>query len=121
MFAAVSNGKEASDIRHASGDGKNNTSSSVHANTHRNGGSTPKVVLKDTRSRATQAEVDGLLSQIARDLKPWKESGISLEMVEKAYCTEEISESMRFQVTCTHPIIFSLQCFMTTPELTDML
>lgn len=52
----------------------------------------------DMRSKATEAEIDQLLSQASRDLEPWKESGISLEMVEKAYCTEEIFESMRFQV-----------------------
>lgn len=52
----------------------------------------------DTKSKATTEEVAELLSQIERDLAPWKHSGISLEMVEKAYCTEELDTSMRFQV-----------------------
>ena len=39
-----------------------------------------------------------MLAQVGRDLEPWKEAGITLEMVEKAYCTENLSESMRIQV-----------------------
>lgn len=56
------------------------------------------VKVKEMRSRATPTEIQQLLSQVSRDLAPWKESGITLEMVEKAYCTEEIIESMRIQV-----------------------
>ena len=43
-----------------------------------------------------------MLAQVGRDLESWKESGITLEMVEKAYCTEEIIESMRIQVRGQH-------------------
>ena len=49
---------------------------------------------KDSRSKATEEEAEELLAQAGQDLEPWKESGITLEMVEKAYCTEEIFESM---------------------------
>ena len=53
---------------------------------------------RDSKKKATEEEVEELLAQVGRDLEPWKESGITLEMVEKAYCTEDISESMRIQV-----------------------
>ena len=53
---------------------------------------------KDRKSKATKEEVGELLAQVGRDLEPWKESGITLEMVEKAYCTEAIADSMRIQV-----------------------
>ena len=81
--------------------GRNNTSgllrTTLFGASSKAGGQ--KLTAKDTSSKATKAEVEQLLSQIGRDLAPWKESGISLEMVEKAYCTEEIGESMRFQVS----------------------
>ena len=69
----------------------------------------PRILAKDVRSKATKEEVDGLLSQIGRDLAPWVESGISLKMVEKAYCSEEIGESMRFQVTLLFESTFCIQ------------
>lgn len=47
---------------------------------------------------ATADEVRKLLSQVAKDLKPWKESGITLEMVERAYCSVDGGEGMRIQV-----------------------
>ena len=49
-------------------------------------------------SRANRKEVRELLAQVGRDLEPWRESGITLEMVEKNYCTEAIDWSMRIQV-----------------------
>lgn len=60
--------------------------------------SLPRITRKDHRSKATEAEVLELLAQVGRDMEPWKTSGISLEMVEKAYCMESIGESMRIQV-----------------------
>lgn len=79
--------------------GKNNTQSSLRSSIFGSSSQPePRILAKDTSSRATKEEIEQLLSQIGRDLTPWKESGISLEMVEKAYCTEEIGESMRFQV-----------------------
>jgi len=61
---------------------------------------------RDTRSKATEAEIGELLSQVGRDLEPWKGSGgISLEMVEKVYCMESVGESMRIQVGIARPCI----------------
>ena len=62
----------------------------------------PGFKPKDSKSKATEEEVEELLAQVGRDLEPWKQSGITLEMVEKAYCTEEIFESMRIQVRGQH-------------------
>ena len=45
-----------------------------------------------------------LLAQVGRDLEPWRESGITLQMVEKNYCTEAIDWSMRIQV----PLVLKL-------------
>ena len=92
--------------------GKNNTAGGVvHPRTSKKGGGEGKyspakgsaggvggITRKDTSSKATEAEVQELLSQVGRDLEPWKESGISLEMVEKVYCMESVGESARFQV-----------------------
>ena len=54
---------------------------------------------RDGKSKATEEEIEELLAQVGRDLEPWRDSGITLEMVEKGYCTEDISESMRIQVS----------------------
>ena len=42
------------------------------------------------------AQYQKLLSQIGRELSPWQDSGITLEMVERAYCTN-YEKSFRFQ------------------------
>ena len=49
-------------------------------------------------SRASKREVKELLARVSRDLEPWRESGITLQMVEKNYCTKAIDWSMRIQV-----------------------
>lgn len=86
----------------ATGQARNSTSGLPHVGLPISASkAAPRVTLKNSRSKASQAEIEELLSQIGRDLKPWQESGVSLEMVEKAYCTEEIGESMRFQVEPT--------------------
>ena len=51
------------------------------------------------RSKASPHEVKQLLAQVGRDLQPWQQSGITQEMVERAYCSWDINgESMRVQV-----------------------
>ena len=51
------------------------------------------------RSKASPHEVMQLLAQVSRDLQPWNQSGITQEMVERAYCSWDINgESMRVQV-----------------------
>ena len=55
-------------------------------------------MIRHRDRRTIKEEVGELLAQVDRDLEPWKESGITLEMVEKAYCTEAIADSMRIQV-----------------------
>ena len=57
---------------------------------------------------ATPEEVNRLLSSIDRELEPWKQAGITLEMVERAYCLEATTEGMRVQV---HSI------FLSSPQL----
>ena len=51
------------------------------------------------RSKASAHEVTQLLAQVSKDLQPWNQSGITQEMVERAYCSWDINgESMRVQV-----------------------
>ena len=60
------------------------------------------VTRKKKASRGFDEDLDRLLSQVERDLEPWKESGISIDMVEKAYCTKHISASVRIQVDLSY-------------------
>ena len=50
-----------------------------------------------------------LLAGVDRDLAPFKESGITLEMVEQVYCTYNV-QSFRVQVCskCSYPISVQL-------------
>ena len=63
---------------------------------------------------ATPEEVNRLLSSIDRELEPWRQAGVTLEMVERAYCLEAMTEGMRVQV-CSH---FSTSLQLQT-ELAD--
>lgn len=52
-----------------------------------------------TESKATPKELKALLGHISREFSPWKISGISKAMVERSYCIERWTSSMRFQVS----------------------
>lgn len=78
--------------------GRNNTMTRNSTMTRSRQGQTPEW---RSESRATKAEIRELLSQVARDLEPWKD-GISLEMVERLYCVPESVDTLRFQVVIDH-------------------
>jgi len=65
--------------------------------------------MQSQGSRAGREEVEELLLQVGRDLEPWRESGITLQMVEKNYCTEAIDWSMRIQVDAISTLLFGGQ------------
>ncbi len=44
------------------------------------------------------ANAKALLSQLSHEFEPWRETGITLAMVEKAYCSRSVADSMRIQV-----------------------
>lgn len=49
-------------------------------------------------SRATAKEIEKLLSNIEVELRPWAKSGITREMVERAYCLSRWTASTRVQI-----------------------
>jgi len=60
------------------------------------------IMLREGQnSQATAKEIEKLLSNVELELRPWAKSGITLEMVERAYCLTERTDSMRFQVLPT--------------------
>ena len=71
-----------------------------------------KRIQRKTAEQASPAVVRKLLSALARDFEPWKESGITLEMVEAAYCIKDADASMRIQVS-TYESVAVLTCFST--------
>lgn len=50
------------------------------------------------QSRATESEIHELVSQVSKELSPWG-SGITLDMVEKLYCLEDSSDTVRIQAS----------------------
>lgn len=65
-------------------------------------------------SQATAKEIEQLLSNIERELKPWAKSGITLEMVERVYCFSTWTASLRLQVSfrLCHSLVTSMKAML---------
>ena len=58
------------------------------------------------KSQATAKEIEKLLSNVEAELRPWATSGVTREMVERVYCFNRWTASMRFQARFPSPMPF---------------